>query len=106
MSEDCAYFKEFLKTERRELRKAFIRHQEELSRKLKRKIARREAEIDFVHSKIWGFCKEFREEYCSKCPAHEKCELNKLRLKKTRTTRRVDAVGRVLCKALKKKTDR
>jgi len=101
LPEDCACFKEFLDNERRALRKALIKHQEELARKLKKKIAQREAELDFIENKIWSFCKEFRNDYCKKCPHRKKCHLNQLRLKKMRTPKRVTTLGKVVRSTLR-----
>ena len=103
MAENCACFKEYLETERRALQKALIKHQEELSKKLKRKIAQREAELDFIESKIWSFCKKFRQDYCKECPSRQKCNLNKLRLKKMRTVKRISVLSKTLRSSLRKR---
>ncbi len=103
MAKDCSCFKEFLESERRALRKALIKHQQELSKKLKKKIAQREVELDFIQSKIWSFSKDFRRDYCNECLNRKKCDLYKLRLKKMRTAKRVIALGNTLRKTLKKR---
>ena len=102
MAEGCEYFKQFLQSESKELRKALLKHQEELSKKLKKKIAQREAELDFIQCKMWSFASDFRSEYCKTCPGRQKCELFKIRLKKMRTAKRIAVIGKVVRRGLKK----
>ena len=103
MATGCSCFEEFLETERSALQKALIKHQDELSRKLKRKIAKREAEMDFIQSKIWSFSREFRQDYCRECPNRRKCDLYGLRLKKMRTVKRMVVLSGTLRKSLGKR---
>ena len=101
MTEKCSYFNEFLESERSALKKELIKHQEELSKKLKKQIARREAELDFIEKKIWAFCKDFRRDYCKNCPGRDKCDLVKLRLKKMRTVKRVTKLSTTVRSSLR-----
>jgi hypothetical protein len=71
-------------------------HEEKVSKKLGRRATKAQTEADLIDRKVWSFARDFRREYCLRCPGRTKCAFQKLKQK-----RKVKKVGIVIGKAVR-----